>query len=219
MGWIPQHIPLTKNNNVSLHEAIYSSYHPKEGKDILSKKGYIYDDKLSNHNESVYYNPNEKKLLYNIAGTHNLKDWGTDSYLALGKLKDTNRYKEADRILKQAQEKYKVGKDNTSITGHSLGATIGQYLHNKGSVKTLDAGYTIGQKTRGDAYRSKGDIVSLLGSNAKHTTTLNQGNIISRNKNTILGSKFGLVGALLGKSKDILNAHNIDNIKNEKIYV
>jgi len=98
MGWIPHHAPLTKN--VSLHEAIYSSYHPKEGKAILGKKGYIYDDKLSNHNESVYYNPTEKKLLYNVAGTHNLRDWGTNAYLAVGKLKDTNRYKEADRILK-----------------------------------------------------------------------------------------------------------------------
>jgi len=28
-----------------------------------------------------------------------------------------------------------------------------------------------------------------------------------------------LVGVLVGKAKDVLNAHNIDNIKNEKIYV
>jgi hypothetical protein len=47
---------------------------------------------LSNHNQKVYYNPTERKLLYNVSGTHNISDIGTDIYLALGGLKNTNRY-------------------------------------------------------------------------------------------------------------------------------
>ena len=166
MGWINHNAPLTKNNSVSLHDALYSSYHNKEGKELLGKKGYIYDDKLSNHNEQVWYNPKDKKLLYTIAGTHNLSDIATDVQLGLGRIKQTNRYKEADRVLKEAQAKYKPS--NTSITGHSLGGTIAQYLHNRGDTKTLDAGYTIGQNKRGNSFKSLGDVVRFLGANGKH---------------------------------------------------
>jgi hypothetical protein len=39
-----------------------------------------------------------------VAGTHNISDWWTDLYLAAGKLKSTNRYKEADKVLKEAKK-------------------------------------------------------------------------------------------------------------------
>ena len=85
--------------SIKLYDALKSSYGDKQAKDHLTQAGYKYDSMLSNHNQQVWYNPNEKKLLYNVAGTHNLTDWGTDAYLLAGKLKDTNRYKEADSIL------------------------------------------------------------------------------------------------------------------------
>ena len=134
-------------------------------------------------------------MLYTIAGTHNLRDWGTDAYLAAGKLKDTNRYKEADNILKRAQDKYKGAK--TSIAGHSLGGTIAQYLHNRADkTLTLDAGYTFGQKTRGQHFRARGDIVSLLGANAKHTKNVKG-----------------------GKWFDVPGNHDIGKIRDEKVFV
>jgi hypothetical protein len=68
--------------------------------------GYYLDKKLSNHNQQVYYKPDEKRLLVSVAGTHNLADWGTDLALATGNLKSTNRYKEASDILKKAKHKY-----------------------------------------------------------------------------------------------------------------
>ena len=34
--------------------------------------------------------------------THNLRDWGTNAYLAAGKIKETNRYNCADEGLKHA---------------------------------------------------------------------------------------------------------------------
>jgi hypothetical protein len=61
---------------------------------------------LSNHNQQVWCHPKEKKLLYNVAGTHNLNDVGTDAFLAMGKLKDTSRYKQAGRTLEEAKQIY-----------------------------------------------------------------------------------------------------------------
>jgi len=186
--------------NLSLHDALKNSYKPlHDSKRMMLNRGYYLDKKLSNHNEQIYWKPTEKKLLMTIAGTHNIRDWGTDVYLALGKIKDTNRYKESDSILKQAKQKYNP--KNTTVAGHSLGGTIAGYITSKaGGDKaiTLDAGYTIGQKTRSntDAYRSKGDIVSLLGSGTTRMKTLqNQ------------------------PSQNPLRAHDINNIKNEKILV
>ena len=194
-------------SQISLYDALKSSYGDKQARDKLSNSGYKYDSMLSNHNQQVWYNPNEKKLLYNVAGTHNLSDWGTDAYLAAGKLKDTNRYKEADEKLKQAKQKY--GGYNTTVTGHSLGSTIANQIASKNNgdkVYALDGGFTFGQKISTNPnwhnYRTSGDAVSLLGTYLPGMQTL-----ANKNRST---------GFLAG---DVLKAHDVENIKNEKIYV
>jgi len=190
--------------SVKLYDALKSSYGDKKSQQQLKNAGYNYDSMLSNHNQQVWYNPNTKKMLFNVAGTHNLKDWGTDLYLAFGKLKDTNRYKEAKNILNEAKKKY--GNDiETKISGHSLGGAVSQYIAGKNDkVYTLDKGATIGQKTRSNenAYRTSGDIVSALNANSTRMNTLN-----NYNKST------GFI------PMDILKAHNVENIKNEEIFV
>jgi hypothetical protein len=183
----------------SLYSVLKAGY-KNDDIDALKDFGYDLDKSLSNGNEQVYYNKNNNKMIYNVVGTHNFNDVGTDIYLAMGKLKDTSRYKQADDVLKQARIKYKP--DNTTLTGHSLGGSIVQYLGKKGdNVLSLDGGFTIGQKSRGNNYRTSGDLVSLLGSNGKHMTTLENKNLIS--------------GGLLGT----YYAHNVDNIKNSGIFV
>lgn len=180
----------------SLYSSLKASYGDKQSEDNLRRKGFIKDNSLSNGNESTFYNPTKKKLLYTVAGTHNLSDWVTDAYLAVGKLKDTNRYKEADETLKKAKAKYNPKK--TVLTGHSLG---GQLVNGIGSgsdkIRTLDAGYTIGQKARSNVinYRTQGDIVSTFAP-PKNTITLK-----NPNKNS------GFVPL------DALNAHNVTNIR------
>jgi hypothetical protein len=182
----------------SLYSVLKAGYKSDEV-DALKDFGYVKDIDLSNDNEQTYYNKDTNKLIYNVAGTHNLFDVGTDMYLAMGKLKDTSRYKQADDILKKARDKYKP--DNTTLTGHSLGGSIVQYLGKKGdNVLSLDSGFTIGQKSRGNNYRTSGDLVSLLGSGGKHMTTLDNKNLINS----------GLLGTYY--------AHNVDNIKNSGIY-
>ena len=191
---------------MNLHSILKNSYKKTEDSaKSMSNKGYIQDSSLSNDNQQVYFNPKDKKLLVSVAGTHNIKDWGTDLWLATGGLKNTNRYKEADNILKKAKEKYKV--PNATVIGHSLGGSIASNIASKaGGDKaiTLDAGYTIGQKTRSNtkAYKTQGDLVSILGANATHMTTL-------KNHTPRTGIR----------SLDVLNAHNINQIRKEKIFV
>ena len=166
-------------SKISFHQTLKNSYDIKDKqKSAFKNQGFVYDSDLSNHNEQVYYNPSQKKLLYTVAGTHNLRDWGTDAWLAAGKLKDTNRYKEAKNILEKAKKRYNP--KDTTIAGHSLGGTISQYIAAPtDKVFTLDKGATFGQKTRSNenAYRTAGDVVSLLNANSKRMKTLKNNNL------------------------------------------
>ena len=87
---------------VSLHSVLKNSYKSKPS--AKNMNGYELDKSLSNHNQQVYYNPNEKKLLMSVAGTHNLRDVGTDFMLGIGKLKHTSRYKESKSTIDKAKK-------------------------------------------------------------------------------------------------------------------
>ncbi len=194
-------------SQLDLQEILKSSYLDKEKqKKELAKHNYLYDSMLSNGNQQIYYNPQERKLLNTVAGTHNLSDWGTDLYLAAGHLKDTNRYKDADRTLKEAKKKY--GVDTATVVGHSLGGSIGQGIASANDqYYGLNAGYTVGQKSRSNNgnfhhLRTEFDIVSGLGANSKNMKTL-------QNKNNATG----FIGT------DILRAHDINTIKNNHISI
>jgi hypothetical protein len=94
---------------------------------------------------------------------------------------------------------------NAIISGHSLGGTIGGYIAGKDDeYYGLDAGYTFGQPTRGGEnrhnFRTDGDVVSILGSHAKHMKTLDK--------------KVGY-----NPFMNILDSHDVNNIKDEKIYI
>jgi hypothetical protein len=188
-------------DDLILHDVIKNSYAKNKAK---SMKGYNLDENLSNHNQQVYYNPNKKSLLLSGTGTHNWDDVGTDIYLATGHLKDTNRYKEAEKTLKQAKQKYGVNK--AMIAAHSLGGSIAGYIGNPDvdSIYTLDKGATVGQSVRKgeNAYRTKGDAISFINANDP-----NMKNLINPNQQT-------------GHSiKDALKAHNVGNVKYSNISI
>ena len=79
-------IPNPNRPALSLYDSLRVGYLPEnqKGKE-MAKYGYTIDKKLSNDNQQVYYNPETKKLLYNVTGSQSLTDWvNVDSKLALG---------------------------------------------------------------------------------------------------------------------------------------
>ena len=192
---------------MNLAKVLKISYMDKDKqKKKMARQGYQYDSMLSNGDSQIYYNPTTGKLLNTITGTHNKSDILTDIALTTGFLKNTSRYKDAHRTLREAKKKY--GVDSATIAAHSLGSSIGAGIASKqDKFYGLDAGYTIGQKTRSNGgnhhhYRTAGDAVSMMSGNAKNMTTL-------ENKNE--KSWLPHVNAL--------KAHDIGNIKKAGIFI
>ena len=218
----------------NLHKVLKRSYASKEKqrKGFHNKdEDYDFDEGLSNDNQQVYYDKKKGKLLVSVAGTHNLADVGTDAYLAFGHLKDTNRYKEAENVLNKAKVKY--GVQSATVVGHSLGGSVSQYIAgSKDRAYTLDKGSTFGTPSRANetAYRSKGDLVSVLGSGIK---TLEKpkterpktwigaiGSAIYNAPNAIVERGLNTAtNGLYGVAKSALESHDVNNIKNEGIFV
>ena len=135
-----------------------------------------------------------------------VSDLKTDVSLALGKLKDTKRYKDAKNGLERAREILKPS--HTIVAGHSMGGAIASYIARKSDkVYTLDKGATIGQKTRSNetAYRVKGDAASAAVAGSKNVTTLDKTN------NSVLD--------YLVPFASTISSHNTSQIKKSGIVV
>jgi len=184
---------------MNLHSVLKEGYKSKN-KDNLN--GYVLDKKLSDHNNKIYYNPTNKKLLHNVVGSHNLSDWVDNAKLAIGfGFKESKRYKDSHKKLRQAKEKY--GIHDATVVGHSQGAfTAGMISGKNDKVITLNKAATIGQKVRNNerAYRTN-DIVSVLNANSKHMNNLSS------------VSKTGILPL------DLYKNHNVNAIKNKKIFI
>ena len=192
------------DQQLSLHDILHNSY--SQDPNALTKNGFNYDSDLSNDNQQVYYNPKQNKLLYSIAGTHNLNDIGTDIYLGLGKIKDTNRYKSADDTLAKAKQKYNPA--NTTLVGHSLGGNIASKIGKpEDKIFTFNKGSTINEKVipQEKSYRSNGDLVSIFNSTNNNTTTL-------KNKKYLLPFTSSIINSAHQE-------HKLKNIKYQPIYV
>jgi len=194
---------------VNLHSVLKAGYGDKKKQEAFAMEhGYIRDP-ASNDNQQIYFHPPSKSLLVNVTGTHNISDIGTDAALVAGKLQDTKRFKQAKQAIASAKSKY--GVDTATLTGHSLGGGILQQGAGSKNDKViaLDSAMTIGQRVNKgqNIYRSSGDIVSVVGAGNKNVKTI-QG----KQK---LGSGLGIVG----KIRNTLEAHNVDNIKDKNIFI
>jgi hypothetical protein len=100
----------------TLYDTLRVGYLPSESQQgkQMSKYGYQIDKGLSNENQQVYYNPESKKLLYNITGSHNLTDWvNSDLKLALGIRKNDGKPIIERGIEKLLPESWKKGFDRS----------------------------------------------------------------------------------------------------------
>lgn len=142
----------------------------EEARDELIKYGYVLDKKLSSHNQKVFFNPKTNRLLMTVAGTHNYNDVITDLRLLAGDLKNTNRYKEAKKVLEKSRVLYPSASEKVDIVSHSLGGSIGSRIgKNKDNIISYNKGSTFGEISRLNekSYRTAGDLVSLLAPNTE----------------------------------------------------
>lgn len=192
--------PIEPEGKVALHDVIQAAYNNNKRQQTaignLEKAGYQRDNDLSSHNQSVFYNPNSKTLLYSIAGTHNENDLLTDAKLALtGDAKKTARFQEAKDVYAKAKAKYQP--ENSKIVGHSLGGYIAPHIADK-----QDLVYTFNKASVGDpnhpneiAYRTPGDIASFRA--AMNKTTYTNGSLF----------------------QNPLEAHSSKNLQNKPIFI
>lgn len=149
---------LKKSLDLDLKDVIYNSYHPQN-----NLQGYIRDNELSGRRQQVYINPENNQLLFSVAGTQSGTDVLTDGRVLFGGIKNTERYKHAEKTLKLAKDKYQ-GYDNT-IVGSSLGGAIASRIaSNDDKVYTYNSA-EIGGKNRNNtsAIRHSGDVISIAG--------------------------------------------------------
>jgi hypothetical protein len=196
-------------NPLTLYDALKIGYTRNEDTqaNALKQFGYELDRDLTNYDHLTAFNQKEKKLLYVVNGTNPLRpqDLYTDVALAVGQLKATPRYKSDKRSYEKAKAKY--SEDKVVIAGHSLGGAISSKLDNspRAKIYTFNPAATLGEKrnAREKSYRTGADIVSLLKPKAKRT------------KQTIFDNS-KLIPQI---PSAILDAHNIKNIQNKKIFI
>lgn len=151
-----------------LEKGLELSYAQNEGAIIkkVSPYGYRYDPELSTKENKVFYNPSDERVVFSVAGTNpaSFRDIATDAYLAfLGTsgLKSTNRYKEAETVMKNVREKYP--KSKKTLIGHSLASSIVSTLAERDeNVKGFGTGSGLyPEKKKGEFYRTYYDPFSF----------------------------------------------------------
>ena len=129
--------------------------------------GFQQDTNLSTNTSKVYTNPTTGQTVVAHRGTSGITDWLNNAVYAIGgehAYKMTPRYKEAERVQKQAESKY--GLNNLSTIGHSQAGMQAELLGKKGNeIITLNkATRPFTNKPASNQYdiRTKNDIVSAL---------------------------------------------------------
>ena len=91
--------------------------------------GFIKDNKISTKTSKVFVNPDSGQAVVAHRGTSGFTDWFNNAAFAYGGerlYKLTPRYKEAEKVQKQAEKKY--GSENITTIGHSQGGLQSELL-------------------------------------------------------------------------------------------
>lgn len=120
------------------------------------------DKELSTPTTKVYYNPSTGESAVAHRGTKGIWDWSNNIAYATGLYDYTDRYKQAEKTQKAAEDKY--GAQNISTLGHSQGAVLSRKLgKNTKEIINVNPAW-IGEKQLPNEYniRSRADPVSSL---------------------------------------------------------
>lgn len=91
--------------------------------------GWQKDMSLSGPDHAVFHKEGKAKIAYRGTDVKNKRDLGTDALITLGLQDKSSRMKRAVRTADTVSAKY--GKENVSLTGHSLGGSQSQYVSRK----------------------------------------------------------------------------------------
>lgn len=171
--------------------------------------GYAVDTDLSGPNRTVFTQNGKAVVSFRGTDVLNWKDVSADVMLALGVETFSNRFQESLDITNKAIVKY--GKDNVSVTGHSLGGTQALYVNSKTGVKAVafNPGASIPQALEG--------IVSNTVDSVFDTTSGDNAYIWTSGADPIsVLSHFENAHHFQVSAKDgILNMHKVDNFLND----
>lgn len=139
-----------------------ASYNPKDEVD-----GFLLDKDLSSKTSKVYVNPNTNQTVVAHKGTSGFSDWLNNAVYAVGGktlYKMTPRYKEAEKVQKDAEKKY--GSKNITTIGHSQAGLQAELLGgDTNEILTLNKATRPFSNTRKENQydvQSGGDYVSAL---------------------------------------------------------
>lgn len=158
---------------MSLRDLLYTGYNDRGAQEkTLRDEGF--EKVSSNHNSQTYYNPKTETLYKNINGTHNFGDWVNNAKYALtGDIKN-DRYFQEKNDLEKSKGKLKPKK--TILSGNSIGGAYVRAIASKeDKIITHNApSHLFKDKPRSNeqAYRTRGDLVSILSANSKNTKTV-----------------------------------------------
>jgi hypothetical protein len=152
-----------------LGKFVESSY--KKKSDAQNVDGYQLDKSLSTKRDKIYTN-DQGKVIHTIAGTDSLKDWSNNLLIPFGLHTKSNRYKNSERIQKEANKKYNTKVD---VVSHSQSGNIANNLQKRGLVGednvTLNPAI-LGSHKGVSVVRSSGDLVSSLTKKEKGDKTI-----------------------------------------------
>lgn len=84
--------------------------------------GWQKDLELSNEDRAVYHKGGKAKVVFRGTDPNNKRDLGTDLLISLGLERFSSRVRNSKKTTDLAAAKY--GKENISLTGHSLGGSL-----------------------------------------------------------------------------------------------
>jgi hypothetical protein len=149
------------------------------------------DEGISKPTASVYINKKTKQPIVVHRGTEGtLSDWANNLAYVTGHSKKTQRYKDSEKVQKDAEAKY----GDTLTTGHSQGGIYTKIAKNKKGIIDVNPASMGEVSEEGTTIRSKTDPVSILAGIR---------NLFSKNKKNITTS--GKVNPLSAHSIDILD--------------
>jgi len=176
--------------------------------------GYILDKELSTRRDKIYVHPKTGKVKHVIAGTDKLKDWTNNLLIPLGLHHHTNRYKNSEKIQKQANEKY--GKQNVDLITHSQSGNIAENLAKRGLVGGENTSLNpaiIGEHNKNlKVVKSGFDPVSLLTKTNENDLILDPSsfNPVTEHSSKILGKGYK-------KKGDNINNMNLNHLREQDL--